>query len=272
MPAYTFDLSLADGGGIPIRFDLEALPESYCFALDGRSDNGEDDYECHRLRPDDIDISGLKVVKSEEGLILVTGTATIEDKDRSASDGFFSGCSNSGEVQISVCIIGDDGREVTPWSQHYTLTCKEEARVNGWALDSHNPPSARLDREIKFVLMLNNELKPIDMGDRREILERLVISDWADYAWGNYHCEYDFGDQSHIYKSVEMNTPESLAQFAESIVCLAPDALFLADEKSKAFTQVSLDIKSIVSMLQNQREIDVRAITLEYDNGDGWDD
>lgn len=135
MAAYTFDLSKAESGGIPIQLGQESLPKEFGFAFSGRSDNGNDDYECYTLRADEIDAPNLVTKEAEDGLILLTGIVTIEDKDQSDSEEFFSGCSYSGEIQISACLTTIEGQYICPWSDHYTLPCKEEPRVNGWGLN-----------------------------------------------------------------------------------------------------------------------------------------
>jgi len=270
---YLFDLSQASAGGIPVKISHSSLPKSYGFLFDGSSDDGEDEYEQHRLRSDEVDFSGLEIQATEDGGIRVAGLASIQDRNRSESERFFSGCDN-GEVQISICLTDADGQEISPWSDRFALPCRRENRVDGWKMDeSYTAPQEMHDREIMFIFLIDNQLSWLDEGsDRREILEKLVLADWVGYAWGNYHCEFDFAAQTHIYKHEEMNNLESQVSFGKALSCLSADALFFADEEKRRIAQISLDEDSIVSFIQSHEALNVRAVVLRYDDGDGWDD
>ena len=126
MSQIKFYLSDIHDGGLPTKCNYDALPSNYSFSFDARSDNGEDEYECHSPELEAVDTSGLTLAKTEDGQVILRGTASIADPCNDESADFFSGCRETGEIQIAFCIVDGDGNEISPWSDHYTIPCEED--------------------------------------------------------------------------------------------------------------------------------------------------
>lgn len=126
MSSIKFDFSGIHSGGLPVTLSYEDIPADYCLEFNARSDDGNDNYESYAPDEDTVDTSGLKLEKTEDGNTMLVGVASLEDPEDEDSEAFFRGCRDSGEIQISFCIMDCDGNRVSPWSYHYTLPCDEE--------------------------------------------------------------------------------------------------------------------------------------------------
>ena len=70
--------------------------------------------------------SSLTLAKTDDGQVILGGTASIADPCNDESADFFSGCRESGEIQISFWIVDGGGNEISSWSDHYTPPCEED--------------------------------------------------------------------------------------------------------------------------------------------------
>ena len=126
MAKIRFNLSEIHEGGLPVDLFDKILPDNYGFNFEARSDNGEDEYECYEPEIDTVDATKLHIGSNENGQTIIKGIILLSDPEDQNSEGFFSGCRETGEIQISLCIVDSEGNEISDWSDHYTIPCEEE--------------------------------------------------------------------------------------------------------------------------------------------------
>ena len=118
-----FDLSsIHEVNGIPLDFQYSELPNEYKFLFDCRSDSGDDDYA--QYSPEDVDSSDLTLLDQGSGKCVLSGKGEFVNPETEDSEDFFYGCEDTGEVQVSFCLADSSGKEISEWSETYTIPCE----------------------------------------------------------------------------------------------------------------------------------------------------